>query len=100
MTPEDMQAYAKAVAEGGPVKKADVIAFMKAYIAQSTEQDPDLQAGGPALTPAQTVSLLPTLPFEVERTGSGIHLPREANRAYTKLEAAALVAAIADATRP
>jgi hypothetical protein len=67
--------------------------FMKAYA------DPDIQAGVPAMTREEVGNLLPTLPFEIERTETGIHVPREANRAYTKAEGAALALLIAKALK-
>lgn len=133
MTSEEMLAYAKSVAEGGQVKKADVVAFMKALVEQTEEAqaaaededdyrcsecrgtcehesncvsgqrkiaenlavDPDLQAGGPTV---QVEVFLPNLPFEIETTmNGGIHMPRESNRSYTRLEATALIYKIAQA---
>lgn len=107
MTSEEMLTYAKSVAEGGAVKKADVVAFMKALVAQTedaeahnaevaaTEPDPDLQAGGPTI---DVEDFLPKLPFEIDTTmNGGIHMPRESNRSYTKLEATALIYKIAQA---
>lgn len=93
MNGKDMVALARRIAEGGTFKKSEVVAFMTAFLGM----DPDLQAGGPGMTKEETFKLLPVLPFEIEKTGSGIHVPREANRAYTKAEGAALVAAIAKA---
>lgn len=99
MTSDEMLAYAKSIVDGGPVKKAEVQAFMKALLEQAApaEPEPDLQAGSLGMTREQVLEALPVLPFEIERTDTGMHLPREANRYYTRREAAALVAAIGKA---
>lgn len=106
MTPEDLISYAKSVVDGGPVKKAEVVAFMKALLEQTDAApeepaaDPDLQAGGPAMSLEEVAqTYLPVLGFEVEKTETGIHMPRESNRSYTKVEATALLKMIADALR-
>jgi len=110
MTGEEMLAYAKSVAEGGQVKKADVVAFMKALVAQTedaeeevvttTEVDPDIQAGGPSMAIPEVADLLPKLPFEIDTTmNGGIHMPRESNRSYTRPEAMALIYKIAAAIK-
>lgn len=103
MTSDEMLAYARAVVDGGAVKKSDVVAFMKALLAQADAEpapEPDLQAGGPGMSLDEiTQRYLPTLPFAVETTDVGIHIPRDANRFYTRLEALALVKLISDALR-
>ena len=103
MTPDEMRAYATAVVEGGSVKKADVVAFMKAFLA-NTAPDP-LESlnekAVPSIAELTAVELdgrpLPQLYFEIEKTGSGIHVPREANRAYTRQEGYALLAMLTQA---
>ncbi len=85
MTPAELKAFAQSVVDGGPVKKSEVVAFMKAYL---EPQDPTKKEAEAALIP---------LYFEIQKTGSGIHVPREANRSYTKAEATSLLAMIAKA---
>lgn len=91
MTKEEMIKYAQGLLDGGPVKKAEVLAFMRDYL------DPDLQAGGPAMTAKEVDAYLAVLPFEIEKTERGIHIPRDVNRFYDKSEAVALVRMIVKA---
>lgn len=87
-----MKAFAQGLLDGGKYTRADIMKFMKAYV------DVDIQAGGPGLTQAEvTERYLPFLAFEIEKTDSGIHVPREVNRSYTKLEGAALLVKLAKA---
>jgi hypothetical protein len=92
MTRDEMMKYAQSLIDGAPVKKAEVLAFMRAFA------DPDLQAGGPAEPPLDLTNL-PPLYFDIEKTDSGIHVPRDANRAYTKREGLSLLAKLAQALK-
>lgn len=88
---KEMRAFARLVADGGTFKKSEIVLFMKAFL------DPDLhlQSGEPPLDE----KALPALSFEIEKTDTGIHVPREVNRSYSTREGAALVAAIVRALR-
>jgi hypothetical protein len=100
---DQMKELAERIASGGTFKKSEVVAFMKEFLGleapEAPAQDllpavPDLPIEAPKLPAA---ARLPTLWFDIEKTDSGIHVPREANRSYTKAEGAALIAKLAKA---
>lgn len=74
MTSEQMIAMARDISAGKSYKKADVVEFMRAIVAQV---EADEGADGPC-------------PVVIDRTPSGVHLPPNANRSYTFREARAL----------
>lgn len=79
MTRDEMDAYARQIVDGGGVKKNDVVAFMRAYL-ESIPVETGLVQGS-----------LPDLYFEIEKTETGIHIPRDVNRSFSRREAFSLV---------
>jgi hypothetical protein len=104
---DQMKELAERIASGGTFKKSEVVAFMKEFLGleapEAPAQDllpavPDLPIELPIEAPKlPAAARLPTLWFDIEKTDSGIHVPREANRSYTKAEGAALIAKLAKA---
>lgn len=89
MNLKEMRAFAQTIVDGGPAKKAEVATFMKAFL----DANPDpmkVEVDG---------MVLPKLYFEIEKTDTGIHVPREANQSYSKREGYALVAMLVEALK-
>ena len=108
MTTDEMKSYAEALVAGGPAKKAEVMAFMKAYLAAAAETPPqdrfrEFAASVPplptSLMATEAAESLPQLPFEIARTDTGIHVPVAVNRFYTWREGMALVVKLAQALK-
>lgn len=85
MTLDEALSWAKSIMTGGPVKKAEVLSAVAVLMEHVRQPKTDVEIDGMAL---------PELAFEIDKTGSGIHLPREVNASFTKREALALVAKI------
>lgn len=82
MTHQDMLAYASDITSGSrSVKKAELVEFMKTFLASPG----DAGAGDATLVPAVTVTVTPN---------GAVHVGKNANRVYSRAEARGLAAKV------
>jgi hypothetical protein len=96
MTTDEMMAFAQSVLDGGKYTRADILKFFRAFVTPEVDWPTAMQSKliAECVDGMPEQESPPPLGFEIEKTDTGIHVPREANRSYSRREAAALIASI------